>query len=155
MGKVLLVKDIMIKNVLTVSVESTVKEVSEFFCQHGFSGAPVVDQNNSLVGIISEKDLYVALYPGVEEVYQDDGFAFFSDPTAMEDRLKESSGKKIKEIMSKKIFTTTLEEPVVFIGAKMMAKGIHRLPVVEKNKLVGIISRRDVYQAIFKNIFNF
>jgi CBS domain-containing protein len=155
MGKVLTVRDIMIKDVLTISTELTVKEVIEFFYQHGFSGAPVVDQAGNLVAVISEKDLYAALYPKAEEAYQDDGLVYFSDPEAMEDRLKDSGDKKIKEIIGKKVMTTTPDEPAIFVGAKMIAERINRLPVMENDKIVGIISRRDVYQAIFKHLFNF
>ena len=68
--------------------------------------------------------------------------------------LLSASDKKIKDILKEPI-TTTPETPLVQVGALMLAQGIHRLPVMDGDKMVGIITRRDIYSAIFNYLFDF
>lgn len=155
MNKVLLVKDIMIKKVITVKADATIQETAEILAKDGFSGAPVVNEYNELVGVISEKDLFKALYPSYKEFYLEDSLALLADPDKMQELIQDKGAVKIKEIIEDKPITVTPETPLVRAGAIMLAKHVHRLPVIEKEKLVGLISRRDLYRTIFKELFKF
>ena len=75
-------------------------------------------------------------------------------PDEMQNWLLNASDKKIKNILKEPI-TTTPETPLVQVGALMLARGVHRLPVMENDKIVGIITRRGIYRAIFNYLFDF
>ncbi|MDD5110468.1 MAG: CBS domain-containing protein [Patescibacteria group bacterium] len=152
--KILLVKDIMVKGLKTIPADATVREAAEILHRGEFSGAPVVDAKGNLVGVVSEKDLFGTLFPTYQEFYAQEAILPCCEPEGMETWLRESGNKKISEVVKKPI-TTTPDAPLVQIGATMMARGIHRLPVVQKGKLVGMISRRRLYRAIFKHLFGF
>lgn len=154
MPTVLLVNDIMATRFTTIPERATVREAAEILHRGGFSGAPVVDDQGGLVGVISEKDLFRALYPTYQEFYEQEALIPKVDPDGMEEWLKEAGSKRILDIVKKPI-TTTPETPLTQIGAIMLAKNIHRLPVLENGRLVGIISRRRLYRAIFNHLFGF
>ncbi len=153
MPKLLLVQDAMVKNLVTVPDSATVRQTAEIMHQGRFSGLPVVNEAGALVGVISEKDIFRALYPSYGEFYALEEIPAKS-PEQMQDWLKEQGDKLIKDFMKEPI-TTTPETPLVKIGAVMMARNIHRLPVVDNGKLVGMISRRVIYRAIFNTVFGF
>lgn len=153
-NKILLVKDIMVKNLTTIPEDATIRQAAEILHRGEFSGAPVVDAKGNLVGVISEKDLFASLYPTYQEFYAQEAVLPCCNPEGMEEWLRDAGNKKIFEIIKKPI-TTTPDAPLVQVGATMMARGIHRLPVVRKEKLVGMISRRSLYRAIFNHLFGF
>lgn len=153
MDKPILVKDVMVTKFKTISQEATIREASKILHRGGFSGAPVVNKKGAFVGIISEKDLFKALYPSYSEYYEEEIIPSLG-PEEMEKWLAESSNKQIKNLVKEPI-TTTPETPLVKIGALMLAKNIHRLPVLKNGKLVGVISRRLIYRSIFNHLFGF
>lgn len=154
MKNILLVKDIMATELVSIPYDATIKEAAEILHKGRFSGGPVIDKAGNLVGVISEKDLFRALYPTYREIYQEEDLSILLDPQNLEDWLKDAGGKKIKDILQKPI-TTTPQTPLVKAAAVMLARGIHRLPVLDNGKLVGIISRRSIYRRIFNHIFGF
>lgn len=154
MPKFLRVKDIMVKDFATIPVSATIREAAAILHQGNFSGAPVIDAEGKLVGIVSEKDLFRALFPTYSEFYDEQALMSCLGPDGMENRLKEAGGKNVKDILKEPI-TATPETPAVQIGAVMLARGIHRLPVLKNGKLVGVVTRREIYRAIFDRIFKF
>lgn len=145
------VRDIMETQVITLSPNTTYEEAARVLYENNISGAPVVDENNQTVGMISEKDLFKVLYPFYKSFYEHP--EFYADNESRESKAKEIRGKKIEIFMSKDIATVTPDTPILTAGAVMLARGIHRLPVVEEGKIVGIISRKSIYRAILKENF--
>lgn len=154
MRHVLLVKDTMITRFTTVPADATIRQAAEIMHRGGFSGAPVVDATGALVGVISEKDLFRALYPTYQEFYEQEALIPKVDPDGMEEWLKEAGSQPIADSIKTPI-TTTPDTPLVQIGAIMLARNIHRLPVLQDGTLVGMISRRSLYRAIFNRLFGF
>jgi CBS domain-containing protein len=143
------VREVMSKNIISFKEDTTLKEAAQILVSHNISGAPLVDRQGKLIGIVSEKDIFKKLYPDYKEFYQSP--EFFVDFEELEKRVKEVSSLKIKEIASKEVITVRSQTPIMRVGAIMLARGIHRLPVVnDQGKLVGIVSRRDIFKNIFK-----
>lgn len=151
----LLVKDIMLTKFITLPLSASLREAAEILHRGGFSGAPVADEQGKLVGVISEKDIFRALYPTYGEFYEQEEAVPTMGPENLEAWLKDAGSKKIKDILIAEPITTTPDTPLVKIGAIMLARGIHRLPVLQNGKLVGMISRRRLYRAIFNHLFGF
>ena len=114
----MLAKDIMTKDVITVSPATTVKNLAKTLLQNQISGAPVADKKGKILGMVSETDIVA------------------------------KKGKQVKDIMSKNIVGVTDDTPVEKIARVMTTHRINRLPVMRGQKLVGIVSRADIVGAI-------
>ncbi len=152
--KILKVRDVMSKKVATLTTDMTVKEAALVLVKNKMSGAPVLNKNKKLVGMVSEKDLFKALYPTYKELYIEESLQTLADPEKMQDMIKSKGSKPVTTALCKKLITTTPETPLVKIGAIMLSQSIHRLPVMSKaGNFLGIISREDLYRTIFKQFF--
>ncbi|MBI2357315.1 MAG: CBS domain-containing protein [Deltaproteobacteria bacterium] len=111
-------KDIMTKQVITVRPTTTARELARILTKNQISGAPVVDKNGQIVGVVSEADLVA------------------------------KKGRHVKAIMSTKVISITEQTPVERIASLMTTHKIKRLPVLRGDKLVGVVSRADIVHAI-------
>jgi CBS domain-containing protein len=114
----MLAKDIMTRDVITVSSTLTVKQLAMMLIKNQISGAPVAGKNGKIVGVVSEADIV------------------------------SKKGKDVKAIMTKQIITVSENDSVEKIAQLMTSHRIKRLPVMREDKLVGIVSRADIVSAI-------
>ena len=120
-------KDYMTANLVTLSPDTSVMEAIRILLDKGISGAPVVDKMGRLVGLLSEKDcMRVATHAG-----------YYGE-----------AGGKVSEFMSPDVITVEGDTSVIEIAKMFMEKPFKRYPVVDDNRLIGSISRRDVLKAI-------
>jgi CBS domain-containing protein len=147
------VREVMEKDVVSVLLGTTYEEATKKMHKEGTACVPVVDASGKIVGMLSEKDLFRAMFPDYSEYYTEP-HAFTEDGSA-EDRIDDLRGHLIDEYMSKKVLSVSPETTVMQAGGIMLSHHIHHLPVVENEKLVGIISREDVYGAILKHRLGF
>lgn len=138
-------------NIITISRNATYEEAARILYNNKISGAPVVDENGEIVGLISEKDLFRVLYPLYKSFYENP--EIYTDFEERESKAQEIKDRSIENFMLKEVITVGPETPILRAGALMLARGISRLPVVENDRLIGIISRRDIYSAILKQNF--
>jgi CBS domain-containing protein len=111
-------KDLMTTEVITVGPAMTIKQLALTLIKNQISGAPVVDQRGKIVGIVSEADLVA------------------------------KKGKDVRSIMNRKVISIVEETPVEEIAQLMSRHKIKRLPVMNGDKMVGIVSRADLVNAI-------
>ncbi len=140
--------DVMTQKVITAKRDSDIHEVSALLSENRISGLPVVDEENHVIGIVSEAD--ILSMAGMEK-----GHTF-------KDILRHILGKplperkhgrdRIGDIMSFPAITTRPEVDIREIAGILESKRIKRLPVVDsENRLLGIISREDIVRVISKN----
>ena len=141
------VKDIMASNVKTVKADQLVKDVALMMVMDHISGAPVVDEDNKLVGVISEKDILQHMFPKIDEIMADNHIDFED----MEHNYKDTMAIKVSELMTKNVSSIELSMPCLKAASTMWIKNFRRIPVTENGKLVGIVSIGDVHRAIFKS----
>ena len=150
----MLVKNIMAKNVITIKNTATYYEAAKILYQHKISGAPIVDDNGKLIGMITEKDLFKVQYPFYKSYYENP--ELYIDAEDRENKANEIKDDGIEKFFSHEITTVTPETLIMQAGAMLIAKGIHRMPVVDgKGKIVGIISRGDIFREVLKRNFGF
>lgn len=126
MSRVPTVRDFMVTGLVTLRPKMPIREAIDTLLKHRISGAPVVDEEGRLVGVLSEKDC-LRVFAGA---------AFYKgDPGTVE------------EYMSRDIKTIGPNVDIFQAADMFIRNHFRRLPVVENGKLIGQISRRDVLNA--------
>lgn len=143
------VKDVMSTVLVTIHKDTTYSNVVKILHENKLSGAPVVDDAGSIVGIISEKDLFKVLYPFYNSFYTNP--ELYVDFEDREKKIHEIKDHRIEKFISGEVTHADPETPILKIGALMLAKGISRLPVLLEGRLIGMVSREEIFNRILKN----
>ncbi len=143
------IKDVMIKKVITIKSGTTLERAAEILVKNNISGAPVVDKNGKLIGIISEKDLFKTLYPNFRDIVRD--IKFLLSKNKIKYQIKEKKKTIVDKIMTEKIITIDENASLLKAGSLILTERIHRIPVVKNGKLIGIVSRRDIFRKLLKS----
>ena len=123
-----LVKDIMTTNLVLFTVEQSIHEVMNSFIKNKISGGPVVDERGKLIGVISEADC-------MKEVSDS---RYFNMPIL---------DKSVGHFMTKEVETLAASMTLFDAASRFHETSRRRFPVVDNNKLVGQISRKDIVIA--------
>jgi len=127
----ILVSDYMTKNLITFSPDQSILQIMEQFIQYGISGGPVIDATGKLVGIISEADC----------MKQISDSRYFNMPIL---------NKQVSHFMTSKVQTISHNASIFEAASIFHSNSRRRLPVLNNDKLVGQISRKDVVVAALK-----
>jgi CBS domain-containing protein len=139
-------------SLFTVERSTPVRDVIRLLLEQNISGVPVVE-NDGIVGIISEGDLILR-----ERSYRQRGGMSFLVQQLFEDHerqaieFRKAHGLVAEDVMSQPVLTILPGTPVEEIAHLMTERNIKRLPVVEDDRLVGIVSRADVLRAAYERI---
>jgi CBS domain-containing protein len=142
--------DVMTTDVITVDPDMTVQSLAKLLAERGISGAPVVDSDGRLVGVISEGDLLRRAEIGTARRHRVRRRSWWLDDFAS-DLAREyvkSHGRTVNEIMSRDVVTVTEDTDLADVAALLEAKRIKRVPVMREGKVVGIISRANIVRAL-------
>lgn len=142
------IKEVMIKKVITIGADQTLIEAARVLVKNNISGAPVLDSRGKLVGMLSEKDLFRALYPDIKDILKD--ARLWLGKEKIKHRVEVKRGILVERLMIKKIISIDPDAEILEAGSIMLTGKIHRLPVVKNKKLVGIVSRPDIFRNLLK-----
>ncbi|QFI39184.1 CBS domain-containing protein [Moritella marina ATCC 15381] len=117
-------------NAPSIPCGTSLVAVVELFAKHLINAVPVVNSTNEVIGFVSESDCMQALISG----------SYHCDKPAI-----------VNDVMSKHVATVSPQDSIVDIAIRMTKDNFSVYPVVEANKLVGIISRRDILQVLAEN----
>lgn len=152
-------KEVMIKNVKTFHPQDKVPKVAKTFAEYGISGAPVVDGEGKVLGIITEHDIIKLgeehsnlLGPIESPLPLSLGLSIKDhDPEKMAEALNDIREKKVREVMTKKVKTVGPDSGTGSIARIMKKNEINRVPVVdEEEKLLGLVARADLIKAFWE-----
>lgn len=137
---------------MTVSPLDAVEDVIRLLRKHELPGVPVVNEGGRCVGIVTEADLVLSEEEADLHLphYVDlMGAVVFLEPLKrFEDRLRKAFASRVKDMMTPDPITIAPEAPVKE-AARVIAEGRHnRLPVVQHGRLVGVVTRLDVLEAL-------
>ncbi len=135
--------DIMTTRVATVSPDTPVEEIAQRMIERGVSALPVVDEQGTVVGIVSEGDLMRRAELGTER-RTPWWLALLTEPEERARRYIKSHGKTAREIMTTPVHTVDEHTSAAEIAALLEERRIKRVPVLRDGKLVGIVSRANL-----------
>ena len=146
------VKDIMTRQVVTLSPEESIEEAAKKLRDNRISGAPVVE-GGRIAGIVSEADLMKLFESEMSiSLVLPSPLEIIELPVKMHRQLREAarrlSVRKVKDIMTREVITIDEDASVEEAARKMARHRINRLPVLREGKLVGIVTRGDVIKAL-------
>lgn len=119
-------KDVMKTDLTTVDRHTPIHEAIRILVENNITGLPVVNDDMSLAGIISEKDMLELLY-----------------------NIEDKPGN-VEDFMTREVVCFDQEDSLIDITESFMAGNYRRVPIVADGRLVGIISRKDVISYILK-----
>jgi CBS domain-containing protein len=139
--------DIMTTSLLTLAPDLPVATAARMLAERGVSGAPVLDRDGKLIGILTEGDLIRRL-AAVTEKPRSWFLGLFGSAAAQADHYARSHGRFVRDVMTTAVETVGEETPVEQVAALLEKHNIRRLPVVDREgRLVGIVSRADLLKV--------
>ena len=139
--------DIMVPDVITVGPDNSVQEVAEILLTRRISGLPVVDASGRLVGLVSEGDLLRRAESGTEHARSWWLKLLMGRETLAAEFVKEHA-RRVRDVMTHDVITVSPDTPVTDVASTLERNRIKRVPVVEDGRLIGIISRANLVQAL-------
>ena len=151
----LTVRDIMDPDPVTVGPTDDVETVVRLLRRHELPGVPVVNEGGRCVGIVTEADLVIAdeegdlHIPHYIELFG--GIVFLEPLRRYEARLKKAFASSVADLMTADPVTIEPSASVAQAGRLIVHRGHNRLPVVEHGRLVGVVTRVDVLEALTRD----
>ena len=146
-------KDVMTRDVITVTPETGVTEIARLLLEKRFNGVPVVNRNGDLVGVISQSDLIAEQkklpIPSVFTIL--DAFIPMYPPSKIAKEIQKIAAMKASEAMTGKPVTVGPEEGIDEIASIMVNRKIHTIPVLDGGKLVGVIGKEDILRTLLSS----
>ncbi len=160
-------RDLMTKDLETVSADMSVRELGAFLADHEISGAPVEDARGELIGIVSASDVARASAEGGLFSAEDGGLGARpydddpDDPVEAEDlddergypvesKSYEADSLRVRDIMAERVYTINADATVAEVAEAMLEAHLHRLLVTEGEAVVGIVSTLDLLQLLVR-----
>ena len=116
------VKDCMSKNIVYVTKENTVQEIADLMSKHHIGSVPVCDNNRHVLGIVTDRDIILRTIASKKDI----------------------GSARAEEVMTKDVIKTSEDTDASWVSEIMSKNQIRRVPVVENEKLVGIVSVGDL-----------
>lgn len=143
-------KDIMTKDVITAYLDTEIIQAAKLMLDNHLSGLPVVDKNGHLKGIICQSDLVTQQ----KKIPLPSFFVILDSPISftsqknIETEVKKMAAVKVSEAMTNDPITVDPETSLEDIATLMVRHNIHTLPVLDQNRLVGIIGKEDILRTL-------
>jgi CBS domain-containing protein len=139
--------DVMVTNVITVEPDASVQDVARLLLTNRISGLPVVNADGKLVGIVSEGDLLHRVEAGTERRRSWWLAALTGRDVLAAEYVREHS-HKVADVMTRHVVTAAPDTTLQEIATLLEKNGIKRVPIVQDGKIVGIVSRANLLQAL-------
>lgn len=143
-------RDIMTTEVISVTPDTSIVSAARILLEKKINGAPVVDEDGRLVGIICQSDLIAqqkkipipTLFTFLDSVIQ------LNSAKQIEKQISKIAALTVAEAMARKPVTVHPDSTIETVAALMVDSNLHTLPVVEGSRLVGVIGKEDVLRTL-------
>jgi len=144
------VKDLMIKEVYSIIANTKIRDLLTLFVEKQVSGVPVVNENNELVGIITDADILGEIHDPPSLIDVMTYVAAFDNTTIIIEEIQELLDRPVYELMSKKVVTVKEDTRLSQVAQIFSRRKFKKIPVVHGKKLIGVLSRGDVVRYLVK-----
>lgn len=146
-------QEIMTRNVITLALEMDFASAAKILLDHQINGAPVVDANGRLKGILCQSDLVAQQkkMPIPTLLTLLDSFVSLKSTKQMEKEARKIAALTVAEAMTPNPVTIGSQTAIDTIAALMVDSGFHTLPVVDDAQLVGVVGKSDVLKTLLSN----
>jgi len=141
------VHDVMSTGIVTALKSDTVRSVVVKMMNRNCGAIPVVEVDGRLVGMVTLRDVLLPLYPNYGDYLHDNVHS--RDFVEMESGYPEVLGRKVEEIMTPNPLTVGPGDPILEAASYMGLKNFRRIPVVDRQTLVGMLSIGDINRGLF------
>ncbi|MBW1704945.1 MAG: CBS domain-containing protein [Deltaproteobacteria bacterium] len=142
--------DIMTTEVITVKKETNLKDLAGLLYRNHINGVPVVDDDGLLIGIICESDLIrknkKLHIPTVVAIF--DWVLYLESPKKIEKEIQRISATTVEDLYIKEVVMVDEKTPVDEIATIMEEKKVYTIPVMDGNRLVGIVGQADLIRTL-------
>jgi len=154
------VREIMTIDVVTLNEYVSVREAAKVLAECDISGAPVLDNENELVGMLTETDILRSVKSAADEVHMvfpsihtmGVMFELAKGETEIMEAFDEQANTVVMDVMTKNVITCHQDDDLNRVASILVQKGINRLPVVDDDgHVVGIVTRGDIVRAFAQN----
>ncbi len=144
------VADVMTRDVITVTPETSLRDLAEILSHKNINGVPVVDDEGDVIGVVSESDLVEHNKPlHIPTVFVIlDSIIPLENPWRMQKEFKRITATRVADIYSSPPVCVDPDTDITEVARIMSEKHIHTLPVLDRGKLVGVIGKGDVIRSL-------
>jgi CBS domain-containing protein len=139
--------DVMTRDIVTVAPDTSLVEAIRLMLKVRVSGLPVVDDLGRLVGLLTEGDLLHRVETGTD-VLQMGWLRALATRGYLADQYVHSHGRRVQDVMTRDVITVSEDSPLTDIIRVMESKHFRRVPVIDGDRLVGIVSRSDLVRVL-------
>ncbi len=143
-------KDIMTREVITVSPDTEIAQTAKLLLTNRINGVPVINDAGELVGILCQSDLIIQQknipIPSLFTLL--DGFIPLTSSKKLDKEVEKIAATKVADAMTPAPVTVNPDTGIEEVAALMVEKNYHTLPVVDADKLVGIVGKVDVLRTL-------
>lgn len=148
----MIVSEIMSRDIITVSPDSSYRDVCKRIFTSHIHTLPVVDSKNRLIGLVTRKDILERIYPKYQDVLE-----FLETPQdfeAMEDRIKDMAPLHVRDIMATTVIFARESTLVMRALSRMIVRHVDQLPILnDDDEVVGMVTKGDIFNSLFRKHF--
>lgn len=146
-------KDIMTRDVITVTPEMEIAKATEILLENKINGVPVVDDSGKLLGILCQSDLIAQQkklpIPSIFSFL--DGFISLSSMKAIEKEVQKIAAATVAHAMTSNPVTVQPDSSIETVAMLMVDNNMHTLPVIDKGRLVGVLGKEDILRTLMSD----
>ncbi len=142
------VKEIMIKEVVSLKPDDNARDALDILFNRHISGLPVIDDKGKLAGMFTEKGIIAKILPSyVDKVGK---FIYEENPKAVKQKALALANLKVKDIMRSEVVAVGENTTLCEVARLMLTRKARRVPVLNaSNIVIGMVAREDVLKALF------
>lgn len=144
----MIAKDVMTAKVISVGPDTTVTDIAKLLVENRISAVPVVDEDQRVMGIVSEGDLMHRPESGTEKRRGPWWLTLLATPGDLAAEYSKSHGVRASDVMTRTVITVLEDMPIAEIAKILEEHYIKRVPVVRDGRLVGIVSRANLLHGL-------
>jgi CBS domain-containing protein len=139
--------DVMVRQVVTIKPDSTIRDVAALLVAKHISAVPVTDADGKLLGIISEGDLLRRSEIETEQ-RRSWWLTWLVSPETLTAEFIKSHSRRVSDVMTRNVIVAKPDTPLHEIATLLEHNRIKRVPIVQDDKIVGLVSRANLVQAL-------